>query len=1159
MFKSYRSFIIGVLLLGLSFFIWSGQAVTPARAAGPDLSAPAQQDEAEWTIMLYQDADDEVLEQDIMIDFNEAERVGSTDQVNIVAQVDRYEGAYDGMGAWTTTKRFYVTQDDNLDEIGSQEIEDLGEVNMADGQSLVDFINWAVQNYPAKKYALIMSDHGMGWPGGWTDPAPGGLGADNIVLAQMFGIDGLWLMEIDRALEQARAETGLDQFEMIGFDACLMSQLEVFNTLAPHARYAVASQETEPALGWAYTSFLNELVNNPKMDGRELSRSIVDTYINQDQRIVDDDARSVLVEQNYGVTDPVSPEEVAAAMGRGVTLTAVDLAAVPAINTAVDTLAAALASADSEAVAQARAYAQSFESVFGEEAPSPYIDLGHFTQLAVELTGSERVAAAADDLYAALNQAIIAEKHGDERPGATGFTIHFPTREIFAAANDFGYEEVAKKFAAASRWNEYLTSFHSGGGDSFSRPNQGAPAAEPAQPPLELTREDVEMIVTDIAALIDAGYTPEETPQAMVDEFGYQPELMQALLDAGFFETLFSQLDSSSSRSVTMAGPKPIQISPLTLSAELAAPDQPVTVSADISGDRLAHVYSFIGRFLPRQNVLLIEDKDYIFADETKEVNGVKYPVWPKEGFTAEYEWEPNVYAINDGQTSVKALFEPQAYDDESPTYSVGGTYRFASGGDPRFAKIYFRDDKMTEIFGFTGSITQAIGAPRQITPQVGDQFTVLERGDDLNQAGETGRETYVQEGGTLTFNGQPFTLETTPAPSGNYVVGLIAEDLDGQRYEQYEGLFVVNPEAEPVDGYVSYVNEALGFALLHPEAWQVEENEAESWVNFTDPVSGSLVSIQRSSYPDAADTAAANDQAIQEAIDALSQDGSLENLQFVTDVQDYWLGSFEAKTIDFAADVDGQPYYGYLVASTPETGTTYVAAVAAPDADFDALAAEFDNILYSFDILISGVSKEPVGPPAPTLAETTFSDDFSDPASGLIDEPTEQEWGRNYYEDGQYIFELKPAPGAIYDYYEGQTLPDAFLMQATASYTGSPDNGYGLIFQVQAGEESDDFYAFRISGDGFYTVEKTEKGELTTLIDWTPSGQIDQAEAAPNLLAVQGDGDTYTLYINGRQVDTFTDDTYTGGTFGFMVDNYDEKAPSTFAFDDLAVGTAEQ
>lgn len=42
--------------------------------------------------MLYQDAKDQVLDQDIFTDLNEAERTGSTDRVRIVAQIDRYRG-----------------------------------------------------------------------------------------------------------------------------------------------------------------------------------------------------------------------------------------------------------------------------------------------------------------------------------------------------------------------------------------------------------------------------------------------------------------------------------------------------------------------------------------------------------------------------------------------------------------------------------------------------------------------------------------------------------------------------------------------------------------------------------------------------------------------------------------------------------------------------------------------------------------------------------------------------------------------------------------------------------------------------------------------------------------------------------------------------------
>jgi hypothetical protein len=665
-----------------------------------------------------------------------------------------------------------------------------------------------------------------------------------------------------------------------------------------------------------------------------------------------------------------------------------------------------------------------------------------------------------------------------------------------------------------------------------------------------LSDAEIAQLQADILFLQLLGYPADQIPQILVQEGGYPPEVIQALVDSGFFRA-----GASRSQSAALFGPKPIQLAPLTLSAELASPVQPVTIQTEVSGDRLAYLYTFIGRFLPREDALIIEDIDYLFADETKEIGGVKYPVWPAGSFPVEFDWEPTVYAVSDGITSIRALFEPVKYDPESPTYSLGVTYRPASGGDPRFAKIYFRDDVMTEIFGFTGSITQAIGAPRQILPQPGDQFSVLEKGDDL-ALGDAGREKYVREAGALTFSGEPFTLETTPAPSGNYVVGLIAEDLDGHTYEQYEGLFVVNEAASSVDGFVPFVNEDLGFALLYPQNWTVEENTAEGFVDFFDEAGSAQATIYRTSYPDAAEAAEANSQAIQKVIDTFNKDGTLENLQFVTDVEDYILGAFDAQTIDFAFDLDGQPYYGYAVASTPISGTTYVIVASSLDAEFDELVDEFDDTLYSFDILISGVSKEQAGPPPPDFGSVSFSDDFSDPASGLISDEEAQEWGRGYYAaEGQYIFELKPNPGAIYDYYLDQTLPADFLIEVTASYTGAVDNAYGLIFQVQVGEQSDEFYTFRISGDGFYTVEKTEGDELAPIIDWTPSTLINQAEGVTNVLTVEGQGDTYNLYLNGQQVNSFTNATYSGGAFGFIVDNYDEAAPANFSFDDLRVG----
>ena len=125
---------------------------------------------------------------------------------------------------------------------------------------------------------LILSDHGGGWTGGWSDDDPE-------------YASGLSMQEIDDALGAIVADTGIGAFELVGFDACLMGQLEVMSAIAPHAEYAVGSEETEPSLGWGYAGFLRALTENPAMTGRELGQAIVDSYIAQDIRVTDDQAR----------------------------------------------------------------------------------------------------------------------------------------------------------------------------------------------------------------------------------------------------------------------------------------------------------------------------------------------------------------------------------------------------------------------------------------------------------------------------------------------------------------------------------------------------------------------------------------------------------------------------------------------------------------------------------------------------------------------------------------------------------------------------------------------------------------------------------------------------------------------------------------------------
>lgn len=698
-----------------------GPAATATAAVGaaPGAKAPT------WTIMLYQDATDKALDKDIFLDLNEAERAGSGERVQIVAQIERYQGPGRAAG-WTGARRFLVTRDPDLNTVRSKLVAELGNVNMADPKTLLDFALWAMKTYPADKYVLILSDHGMGWPGGMTDPNSSGTHATNAPLARQMG-NIMYLHELDQALGQIRNAARLDKFELIGLDACLMSQLEVYSALADHARYAVASEETEPSLGWAYTSFLQALNANPAMTGADLAKLIVQSYIVQDQRIVDDQARAEFAGRGSYLGESAAPsaQAVAREMQQDVTLTALDLAALPDLMKAVNEYAVALQRVDPRAIAKARSYAQPFTSIFGSKTPPSYIDLGHFVQLLKRTTEDKVVQAAGDQVLAALRKAVIAEKHGPEKPGATGVAIYFPVSQLYANpyAGPQSYTAIANRFATASAWDEFLAYFYTGRRfQSTDAPNATTPGR------------------TETVRSLAAGQ---------------------------------------------------IQVGPISASSKTAAPGKPVLLKTTISGQNVGYVKLLVGYLDRAGKSINIADTDYLDSPQTAELNGVYYPVWPEGGrFNLEFEWEPVVFAISDGKNRAEALFMPENFGKsrEEATYSVEGIYTFVETGESRTARLYFRNGVLRQVFGFTGE--ELAGAPREITPTPGDTFTVLERWLDLDAQGKVTKVAY-QKGKTLTFGDQPFKWKTLDAAAGEYIVGLIVEDLDGNQTTAYTPITV--------------------------------------------------------------------------------------------------------------------------------------------------------------------------------------------------------------------------------------------------------------------------------------------------------------------------------------------------------------------------------
>ena len=238
---------------------------------------------------------------------------------------------------------------------------------------------------------------------------------------------------------------------------------------------------------------------------------------------------------------------------------------------------------------------------------------------------------------------------------------------------------------------------------------------------------------------------------------------------------------------ISAPGAGPIEVSPITRSDNVAAPGQPILLSTDIRGENVGYVYLFVGFYDQTANAIFVADSDYLESENTREIDGVYYPVWSEQGdFTMEFEWEPIVFAISDGVNSVVAHFTPQSYGAsfEDAIYTVEGIYTYADDGETRYVRLYFNNGVLRQVFGFTGE--GGTGAPREIIPQPGDTFTVLEKWMDLDQQGQV-VEVVQQAGSTLTFADQMFSWEELDAAAGEYLVGFIVEDLDGNTYQVYE------------------------------------------------------------------------------------------------------------------------------------------------------------------------------------------------------------------------------------------------------------------------------------------------------------------------------------------------------------------------------------
>ncbi len=190
-------------------------------------------------------------------DLTEMTRANLSDKINLIV----YTG---GCNQWKNnvvnnrTNQIYRIRNGQLERLEA----DLGAEVMTKPSTLSGFIKYCAKNYPADRNELILWDHGGGSISGF------GYDEKNAMSGSMT------LAGINTALSD-----GGVKFDFIGFDACLMATVENALMLEQYGDYMIASEETEPGVGWYYTNWLTELSKDTAKPTVEIGKRIVDDFV----------------------------------------------------------------------------------------------------------------------------------------------------------------------------------------------------------------------------------------------------------------------------------------------------------------------------------------------------------------------------------------------------------------------------------------------------------------------------------------------------------------------------------------------------------------------------------------------------------------------------------------------------------------------------------------------------------------------------------------------------------------------------------------------------------------------------------------------------------------------------------------------------------------
>ena len=225
--------------------------------------ASAQAHADRWTVLVYWAVDNDLYDFSIPY-LKQFEKVGSTDQVHILVQTD-YPGRK------RPTERTLIMKDAGSPIHPGQDLPNsiiletlTREVNSAQPETLLDFMNWGKKRFPADHYALIIGSHGMNWRGIIADEHP------NATMS----LEGL--KNTLNAFNQDRGQT----LDLLILDACRMAFGDTLQALSGTAQLMLSSQFD--LNGFDHQAPLSLLTQNPYLPAGMMAGAYLAAYPHTD-------------------------------------------------------------------------------------------------------------------------------------------------------------------------------------------------------------------------------------------------------------------------------------------------------------------------------------------------------------------------------------------------------------------------------------------------------------------------------------------------------------------------------------------------------------------------------------------------------------------------------------------------------------------------------------------------------------------------------------------------------------------------------------------------------------------------------------------------------------------------------------------------------------